>query len=108
MLELYQTEWCPASHRVRQRLTEFGLDYLVHQAPVDPAQRLDVEAVTGQTAIPTLVDGTCVLVGETAIIDYLDSRYAEPVEARLHHEKAAKARARELEEACRQFAATTH
>ena len=21
-LELWQTEWCPASHRVRQRLTE--------------------------------------------------------------------------------------
>jgi len=87
MLELYQTEWCPASHRVRQRLTEFGLDYLVHQTPVDPAQRLDVEAVTGQTAIPTLVDGTCVLVGEKAIIDYLDSRYAEPAGARLHPRK---------------------
>jgi Glutaredoxin len=31
MLELYQTEWCPASCRVRERLTELGLDYLVHQ-----------------------------------------------------------------------------
>jgi hypothetical protein len=34
MLELYQTEWCPASRRVRERLTELGLDYLVHQVPV--------------------------------------------------------------------------
>ena len=25
MLELYQTEWCPASRRVRERLTELGL-----------------------------------------------------------------------------------
>ena len=30
-LELWQTEWCPASHRVRQRLTELGLTYTVHQ-----------------------------------------------------------------------------
>lgn len=28
MLELWQTEWCPASRRVRQRLTELGVDYL--------------------------------------------------------------------------------
>ena len=26
-LELWQTEWCPSSHRVRQRLTELGLTY---------------------------------------------------------------------------------
>jgi hypothetical protein len=30
VLELWQTEWCPASHRVRQRLTELGLTYVVH------------------------------------------------------------------------------
>ena len=35
-LELWQTEWCPASHRVRQRLTELGLTYLAHQVPVEP------------------------------------------------------------------------
>lgn len=29
MLELWQTEWCPASHRVRERLTEPGVDYVV-------------------------------------------------------------------------------
>lgn len=29
MLELYQTEWRPASRRVRERLTELGLDYLM-------------------------------------------------------------------------------
>lgn len=35
MLELWQTEWCPASRRVRQRLTELGIDYLIRQVPVD-------------------------------------------------------------------------
>ena len=29
MLELYQTEWCPASRRVREHLTELGVDYLI-------------------------------------------------------------------------------
>ncbi len=33
-LELWQTEWCPASRRVRQRLTELGLSYTIHQVPV--------------------------------------------------------------------------
>ncbi len=35
MLELFQTEWCPGSRRIRQRLTELGLDYLNHQVPVE-------------------------------------------------------------------------
>lgn len=33
--ELWQTEWCPASRRVRQRLTEFGIDYLDAHVPVE-------------------------------------------------------------------------
>jgi len=35
VLELFQTEWCPGSRRIRQRLTELGLDYLNHQVPVE-------------------------------------------------------------------------
>jgi glutaredoxin len=31
VLELWQAEWCPYSHRVRQRLTELGLDFVAHQ-----------------------------------------------------------------------------
>ena len=38
-LELWQTEWCPASHRVRQRLTELGLAYVVRQVPVEREDR---------------------------------------------------------------------
>ena len=36
MLELYQTEWCLASCRVRERLTDLGPD-LVHRMPVERA-----------------------------------------------------------------------
>jgi len=39
MLELFQTEWCPGSGRIRQRLTELGLDYLNHQVPVEREER---------------------------------------------------------------------
>ena len=40
MYELWQTEWCPASRRVRQRLTELGIDYLAHQVPVEKVDRV--------------------------------------------------------------------
>lgn len=39
MLELWQTEWCPGSRRVRQRLTELGVDYVARQVPVAKEQR---------------------------------------------------------------------
>jgi len=101
MLELYQTEWCPASRRVRERLTELGLDYLVHQVPVEREQRTALRAATGADSIPILLlaDGTAV-VGEEAIDGYLDERFDDPPEAEAHRLKAAKARRRYLEEEC--------
>ena len=71
-LELWQTEWCPASRRVRQRLTELGLAYLVHQVPVERDQRTELDVVTGQRSIPVLVAGGEVVEGEQAIRSYLD------------------------------------
>ena len=38
MLELWQTEWCPASRRVRQRLTELGLDCSSGRCRAEPAE----------------------------------------------------------------------
>jgi glutaredoxin 3 len=91
MIELYQAEWCPHSHRVRQRLTELGLDFVAHQVPVDPAERADLERATGRRSIPTLVlsDGS-VLGGDDEIIAARDRRFREPVEAARHREKAAE------------------
>ncbi len=54
MLQLWQTEWCPASHRVRERLTELGVDYLTRQVPVDKEQRTVLLAATGADVIPAL------------------------------------------------------
>jgi glutaredoxin len=43
MLELFQTEWCPASRRVRQGLTELGIDYVSRQVPVEREARTAVD-----------------------------------------------------------------
>jgi glutathione S-transferase len=91
MIELYQAEWCPHSHRVRQRLTELGLDFVAHQVPVDPAKRTMLERVTGQRSIPALVlDDGSVLGGDDEILAALDQRFAEPPEAARHREKAVE------------------
>lgn len=100
-LELFQTEWCPASRRVRQRLTELGLDYVNRQVPVEREARTALLELTGSNTIPALVleDGSA-FVGEDAILTYLDERHAETAEAEAHRTKAARARRRYLEEEC--------
>ena len=102
MLELWQTEWCPASQRIRERLTELGIDYLTHQVPVQREQRTALWQVTGSDTIPTLLlaDGTAA-IGEEAIRRLLDEQIVEPPEAESHRLKAAKARRRYLEEECK-------
>ena len=107
-LELWQTEWCPGSNRVRQPHTELGLTYLVHQVPVEPDSRTELDAATGRRSIPVLVLGGEVIDGERAILDYLDHHISEPPDAVQQRSKAAKAKQRELEEACPKLAAATH
>jgi glutaredoxin len=89
MIELYQAEWCPHSHRVRQRLTELGLDFVAHQVPVDPAERTELERATGRRSIPTLMlDDGGILGGDDEILATLDKHVAEPPEAARHRAKA--------------------
>jgi glutaredoxin 3 len=90
-IELYQAEWCPHSHRVRQRLTELGLDFVARQVPVDPAERAELERATGRRSIPTLVlDDGSVVGGDEEILAALDRRFREPEEAARHREKAVE------------------
>ena len=101
MHELWQTEWCPASRRVRQRLTELGIDYLSRQVPVEKCDRVLLYARTGTETIPVLVTpANEVLVGEEPILAHLDGHEPVPAEARAHRLKAEKARRRYLEEEC--------
>jgi glutathione S-transferase len=91
MVELYQAEWCPHSHRVRQRLTELGLDFVAHQVSVDPAERAAMQRATGQRSIPTLVlDDGSVLVGDDEILATLNRRFPEPPEASRHRAQAVE------------------
>ena len=101
MVELWQTEWCPSSRRVRQRLTELGIDYIAHQVPVEREQRVLLRERSGSDTIPVLVttEGE-VVVGEEAISAHLDAQIPESPEAKAHHKKAEKARRRYLQEEC--------
>ena len=105
-LELWQTEWCPASHRVRQRLTELGLTYITHQVPVEQKARTELRAATGASEIPALIARGEALRGEQAILAYLEEQYIEPPNAAEQRTKAAKAKRKELEAACPKLTAT--
>ncbi len=106
-LELWQTEWCPASHRVRQRLTELGLTYTARQVPVEREARTELRVATGATEIPALRAGGHTVCGSQAILAYLDEHYTEPPEAAEQRAKADKAKRKELESACRELTAAT-
>jgi glutathione S-transferase len=101
MYELWQTEWCPASRRVRQRLTELGIDYITRQVPVEKDERALLRERTATDTIPVLIapDGV-ILVGEELILSDLDNHKPVLAEARAHRLKAEKARPRYLEEEC--------
>ena len=107
-LDLWQTEWCPASHRVRQRLTELALTYTAHQVPVERDDREQLQQVTGAQTIPVLVADEEVIGGAEAILAYLEEHFDEPPGAVGQRAKAVKAKQNELEEACRELAAATH
>lgn len=90
MLELYQAEWCPYSHRVRARLTELGLEFTARQVPPDRDRRDAMAEATGARSIPTLVDGGEVFEGPDAILAHLDERYPETDDLAAHREKDAE------------------
>ena len=88
MLELFQAEWCPYSHRVRQRLTELGVDFVAKQVEADRHERKELKRVSGQRSIPTLVDGEVVVTHPEEIVAYLDDKFELRSDAKAHREKA--------------------
>ncbi len=87
-MELYQAEWCPHSHKVRQRLTELGIDFVARQVPADPDEREELARAAGTNEIPVLVadDGTTVC-GDDDILEYLE-RFQARDDAEAHRAKA--------------------
>ena len=88
MITLFQAEWCPHSSKVRERLTELGIDFVARQVEPWPEQRTDVDA------IPTLEteDGTRI-TGEDEILAYLDSTF-EPWQYEREHRVRCREHAR--------------
>jgi glutaredoxin/uncharacterized protein (DUF302 family) len=81
MITLYQTEWCPYCHRVRQVLTELGLTYTAVSVPAANEDRVELMAVAGQDGVPVLTDGDRILTDSDEIIAYLRATYPEPEDA---------------------------
>lgn len=88
MLELYQAEGCSYSEKVRNKLTDLGLSYVIHNPRLPGHEGGDVLnqqthdellAIGGEDQIPFLVDHTR---GETlyesdAIVAYLENHYQD-------------------------------
>src|SRR5947209_429495 len=109
MLELFQTEWCPASRRVRQRLTELELDYINRQVPVEREARTALREATGSDSIPALrLENGHPIVGEENILAFLGEHSAEPPGAEAHQQRAATVRRRYLAEECECSQPATH
>jgi len=100
MMELFQAEWCPASRRVRELLTELDVSYVIRQVPVDRADRDALFAVAGSRVIPTLVlqDGTA-LIDEGQISTWLGDHVRTPAGASRHRAKAESRRRLEVDHA---------
>ena len=89
VLSLYQAEWCPGSHRVRQRLTELGLPFVALQVEPRAEEREELREASGDDSIPVLVsDEGDAVSGADAILEWLDEHYAEPPTARGHRAQA--------------------
>ena len=86
MLTLYQAEWCPYCHRVRQVLTELELTYTNVNVPLARADRTQVRELSGQEAVPVLKDGRKVITGSDEIIAHLRATYPSPPDAADHAE----------------------
>lgn len=84
MITLYQVEWCPYCHRVRQVLTELGMTYTIVNVPAAKDERADIMAIAGQDGVPILVDGDKVYGDSDEIIEYLRATYPAPDDADEH------------------------
>ena len=88
MLTLWQAEWCPYSARVRETLTEYGVDFVAKQVAAEQANRDAMLAATGTDEIPLLVreDGTQI-ADWREMLDWIRATYDRPGDADRHREK---------------------
>lgn len=78
-LELYELPGCPYCAKVKDKLSELGLEYESHEVPRSHGDRTEVEAVSGQTGVPVLIDnehGVDGMPESDDIVAYLEETYA--------------------------------
>ena len=77
MLELYQIDDCHYCVRVRLKLAELGLDYVVRTVPSPEYMRDRVMEISGQPLVPVLVDPErgIVMPESEDIVRYLEEHY---------------------------------
>jgi glutathione S-transferase len=79
-IQLYELPGCPYCAQVRSKLDDLGLSYEIHEVPASHDQRSEVEAVSGQTEVPVIVDpdhGVDGMHESADILEYLDETYAQ-------------------------------
>ncbi len=77
-VELYKLPGCPFCAKVERKLDELDLDYEEHEVPRSHVERDEVEAVSGQTGVPVLVDednGVDGMPESDDIVAYLEETY---------------------------------
>ena len=78
MLELYRLPGCPYCAKVETKLDELGLEYETHNVLPFRFLRFEVKSVSGQSAVPVLVDpehGIEGLAESDDIVSYLEETY---------------------------------
>jgi glutathione S-transferase len=79
-LVLYELEGCPYCAKVKNKLAELNLAYESRMVPRSHADRTEVEAVSGQTGVPVLVDEAHGVEGmpeSDDIVAYLEETYGQ-------------------------------
>ena len=80
MIELYTLPGCPYCKKVEHKLEELAVPYEKHEVPASRAARTEVQAISGQSGVPVIVDadnGVSGMAESADIVSYLDRVYAE-------------------------------
>ena len=83
-LTLYELPGCPYCAKVKDKLAELDLEYDSIEVPRSHDQRSEVEAVSGQTGVPVLVDPEHDVEGmpeSDDIVAYLERTYGSDASA---------------------------
>ncbi|MBS1263965.1 MAG: hypothetical protein MAG715_01160 [Methanonatronarchaeales archaeon] len=75
-MKLYQIPSCPYCQRVCRKLDDIGLEYEEVEVPLPHEERDEVYRLSGQRAVPVLVDEDGEVVSDSSrIVRYLESKY---------------------------------